>query len=127
MELDALANRARERNAAEGIGSFLVRTDDHFLQMIEGPPSAVSQLMDRIWDDRRHEDIDILLTMRERQLTAPGFPMGFVDLKKDREDNPEIQSKIAETCRLCRPRSPLTDWLEKYGAHYPLLAPGRHA
>lgn len=57
-ELSALSAR---RNAARGIGGFLVERSGVFVQLIEGPEDAVDGLFGRILRDPRHRDVEVLV------------------------------------------------------------------
>jgi hypothetical protein len=63
VALDALFDlllRSRSANAARGITGALFYQDRFFLQCIEGPTVAVSQLVERIALDRRHAAFTVL-------------------------------------------------------------------
>lgn len=55
-----IASRARKANAAAGITGLLVFDGMQFCQQIEGPRKAVLALTERIRQDPRHVDVDIL-------------------------------------------------------------------
>ena len=53
--------RARAHNASRGITGVLLHTREQFLQVVEGPQSAVEQLMERIHLDTRHDDVRVIM------------------------------------------------------------------
>jgi hypothetical protein len=55
-----IASRARKANEAAGITGLLVFDGMQFCQHIEGPRKAVLALTERIRQDPRHVDVDIL-------------------------------------------------------------------
>ena len=69
-DLEELLQRARRRNAIEGISGALVYTDGIFLQILEGERAKVHALMARIHKDVRHENVTVL---REGDVPAPLF------------------------------------------------------
>ena len=57
---DIVATSAR-RNPARGISGFLLDYNGSFLQFNEGSSLAVEALYKDLIDDRRHEDLEVLL------------------------------------------------------------------
>ncbi|UAB78265.1 BLUF domain-containing protein [Erythrobacter sp. SCSIO 43205] len=60
QELNALVAQARLRNQSVGVTGMLLYEDGRFLQTLEGPPAALSQVWSSIQRDERHEDIELL-------------------------------------------------------------------
>ncbi|WP_344710164.1 BLUF domain-containing protein [Sphingomonas humi] len=50
---------AEALNGVDGISGILIFNGTHFLQIIEGPPDAVRELLERIRRDPRHSGIEI--------------------------------------------------------------------
>ena len=69
--------QARTRNAERGITGLLVFDGIHFCQHIEGPPEAVTPLMDRIRQDARHEDVQVLYEGPRDERRYHRFDLGF--------------------------------------------------
>jgi hypothetical protein len=59
-ELEELLEHARSSNAEKGITGALVYVDGVFLQILEGEPEAVQELMGKISKDFRHETVIVL-------------------------------------------------------------------
>lgn len=59
-ELHGLVEKARLRNAADGVTGTLVFTEVHFAQYVEGPTAAMDDLIGRLKEDRRHRNVDVL-------------------------------------------------------------------
>lgn len=113
-----------ENNHKNGITSFLIRLEGHFLQLLEGPPRLVSGLMDRIWDDGRHGEVEILLTGHDNRHFSNGHALGFADLVRSAEGARFNLSNIADACpAICRDSPLLHDWLSANAAAHPLLMP----
>ena len=56
-ETASIIANARAYNPTVGITGGLVRSQDWFAQLLEGPTEAVRALMDRIERDPRHSDV----------------------------------------------------------------------
>src|ERR1044072_1231819 len=58
-DLEAIHRTAREANALEGITGLLIFNGTHFLQIIEGAPHAIDELVERLRRDRRHSGVEV--------------------------------------------------------------------
>jgi hypothetical protein len=58
-DLEAIHRAAREVNGLEGISGLLVFNGTHFLQIIEGAPDAIDQLVERLRRDPRHSGFEV--------------------------------------------------------------------
>ena len=58
-ELEAIHDTARRENAARGITGLLIFNGTHFLQIIEGAPDAIDELVDRLRRDPRHSGVEV--------------------------------------------------------------------
>jgi len=63
-DLEAIHRTARELNALDGITGLLIFNGTHFLQIIEGAPNAIQDLINRLRLDHRHSSIEV----RDEQL-----------------------------------------------------------
>ena len=57
LVLEDILTKSRSKNPAVGITGNLIYHADLFLQMLEGPHSAVHKLYEKIEADNRHSDI----------------------------------------------------------------------
>lgn len=92
--LTALLEQSRERNARDGITGMLLYQEGNFLQLIEGPETAVRALHARILKDRRHHK---LITVLEESVTdreCAQWSMGFVPEDRLREIEREAFSPL---------------------------------
>jgi hypothetical protein len=80
--------RSRNNNARVGVTGMLVYRQKHFLQVLEGPKSAVLELYERIEGDPRHFRIAQLSSERIQQRSFGGWSMGYA------EATPEFLAKI---------------------------------
>jgi hypothetical protein len=69
-DLEAIHRTAREVNGLEGITGLLVFNGTHFLQIVEGAPQAIDDLVERLRRDRRHSAFEV---RDERTITQRSF------------------------------------------------------
>lgn len=99
-ELAVLLEQSRVRNAATGLTGMLVYDQGSFLQVLEGSPAGIADLLARIERDRRHHRFSIRSDspIAERQFgdwamgftnvgTLPTFPDGYLG---------DLQSTVAD-------------------------------
>lgn len=72
VELAALLESARAHNAECGITGLLLYGDGNFMQLLEGPEAAVTELYERIRCDSRHH---MVITIQRET----GLPREFAD------------------------------------------------
>lgn len=58
-DLEAIHRTAREVNALDGITGLLIFNGTHFLQIVEGAPNAVDELLERLRRDPRHSGVEV--------------------------------------------------------------------
>jgi hypothetical protein len=76
-DLEAIHRTAREVNALEGITGLLIFNGTHFLQIIEGSPEAIDDLVERLRRDPRHNGFEI---RDERTIDERSFPDWSMEL-----------------------------------------------
>lgn len=76
-DVEAIHRTAREVNALEGITGLLIFNGTHFLQIIEGTPHAIDELVERLRRDLRHSGLEI---RDERQVAERSFPDWSMEL-----------------------------------------------
>ena len=76
-DLEAIHRTARELNALDGITGLLVFNGTHFLQIVEGAPSAIDDLLGRLRADPRHTGLEV---RDERSVEARSFPDWSMEL-----------------------------------------------
>ena len=77
-DLEAIHRTAREVNALEGITGLLIFNGTHFLQIIEGAPNAIDDLVERLRRDRRHSGLEIRDQRGVQQRSFPDWSMELV-------------------------------------------------
>jgi hypothetical protein len=78
--LRGLLDQARRNNGRDDITGILLYRDGNFMQTIEGPEQAISQLHSRLEADPRHTGVSVLLTGEREDRRFDGWSMGFRDL-----------------------------------------------
>jgi hypothetical protein len=76
-DLEAIHRTAREVNGLEGITGLLVFNGTHFLQIVEGAPQAIDDLVERLRRDRRHSAFEV---RDERTITQRSFGSWSMEL-----------------------------------------------
>ena len=76
-DLEAIHRSARELNALDGITGLLVFNGTHFLQIVEGAPAAIDDLVERLRRDRRHSGFEI---RDEHPVETRSFPDWSMEL-----------------------------------------------
>ena len=76
-DLEAIHRTAREVNALEGITGLLIFNGIHFLQIVEGTPDAIDELVERLRRDPRHNGLEI---RDEREIENRSFPDWSMEL-----------------------------------------------
>lgn len=69
---------ARQANALNGVTGLLIFNGTHFLQIIEGPESAIDELVGRLRLDQRHHQLEIRDERKVAGRQFPGWSMEFV-------------------------------------------------
>jgi hypothetical protein len=77
-DLEAIHRTAREVNALEGITGLLIFNGTHFLQIIEGSPEAIDDLVERLRRDPRHNGFEIRDERAMEQRSFPDWSMELV-------------------------------------------------
>ena len=76
-DLHAIHRTARELNSLDGVTGLLVFNGTHFLQIIEGAPPAIDDLLARLLRDPRHSGLEV---RDERMVEARSFPDWSMEL-----------------------------------------------
>jgi hypothetical protein len=92
-DLEAIHRTAREVNALEGITGLLIFNGTHFLQIIEGAPDAIDDLVARLRRDPRHTGFEI---RDERMIDARDFPDWSMELVRVSASYFDAKETIAE-------------------------------
>ena len=77
-DLEAIHRSARELNALDGITGLLIFNGNHFLQIVEGSPRAIDDLVERLRRDRRHSGFEVRDERTVEQRSFPDWSMELV-------------------------------------------------
>lgn len=104
--LRALTEHAARKNAQLGITGLLLYGAGNFMQVLEGNPTSVNMLYDKIRKDNRHTACQRLCTHERGRRLFPDWNMGQLNL-----DNPELDPQSDwELIRATLSRSDAIDW-----------------
>jgi hypothetical protein len=92
-DLEAIHRSAREINALEGISGLLIFNGTHFLQVIEGAPQAIDELVERLRRDPRHSALEI---RDEREIAERSFPDWSMEMVLVSASYFEARKSVAE-------------------------------
>jgi Sensors of blue-light using FAD len=92
-DLDAIHRTAREVNALEGITGLLIFNGTHFLQIVEGAPNAIDDLVERLRRDPRHSGFEV---RDERTVQTRSFPDWSMDLVRVSASYFEARDTVSE-------------------------------
>jgi hypothetical protein len=76
--LESILGTASIENARHDLTGLLVFDDKHYLQVIEGGRTAVSQLLGNLYKDPRHKDLVVLEFDYIHQRQFPQWTMQFI-------------------------------------------------
>lgn len=76
-DLEDIHRTARELNALDGITGLLIFNGTHFLQIIEGAPEAIDDLVEKLRRDKRHYGVEI---RDQREVEERSFPSWSMEL-----------------------------------------------
>ena len=80
-DLEDIHRSARELNALDGITGLLVFNGTHFLQIIEGAPGAIDDLLERLRRDPRHSGLEVRDERKIKERSFPDWSMELVRVK----------------------------------------------
>jgi len=92
-DLEAIHRTARNANALDGITGLLIFNGTHFLQIIEGQPQAIDELVEKLRRDPRHSGVEI---RDERMVEARSFPDWSMELVRVSASYFEAKDTVAE-------------------------------
>lgn len=72
-----ILEESRRYNADHDVCGYLLRTPQHFYQILEGAERDLDDVINRIIHDKRHQDMDILTRHDIAERLFAGWSMGF--------------------------------------------------
>lgn len=95
--ISELLGVSQRNNVRDGLTGALAVNDGWFLQVIEGPGTALDRLLRRLAEDPRHADVEVL---SRRSVTARLFPdWSMVAARVTPDIGPQLRRLIDE-CRV---------------------------
>ena len=92
---------ARDFNSVDAITGLLIHDNGYFLQVIEGPDRSITNLIERLKKDTRHEQFHIHEDVFTQERLFDGWKMGLGDLSDERlQFLPGIMNNSADGERL---------------------------
>lgn len=76
-ELDELLEQARTNNARAGVTGLLLYHEGDFIQVLEGDKAQVKEIYNRIDNDPRHADPQIVLRHEVEERSFEDWSMGY--------------------------------------------------
>ncbi|MEM0908772.1 MAG: BLUF domain-containing protein [Pseudomonadota bacterium] len=73
----AIVEKAKQSNKAAGVTGALIFVDGVFIQVLEGPLSAIEPVFERICCDTRHANIRLIEFVEADQRLFPDWSMAF--------------------------------------------------
>ena len=92
-DVEAIHRIARELNALDGITGLLIFNGTHFLQIIEGAPDAIDDLVERLRRDQRHGGLEV---RDERDVDQRCFPDWSMELVRVSASYFEARETVAD-------------------------------
>lgn len=77
-DIKRIVAAANARNADLDITGVWMLSDGDCLSAIEGPPLAVREIMDTIWDDPRHTDVKLVVMEQTDERLFDGWALRFL-------------------------------------------------
>jgi hypothetical protein len=92
-DLEDIHRTALQTNALEGITGLLVFNGTHFLQIIEGAPNVIDDLVQRLRQDPRHSGFEV---RDQHAIEARSFPDWSMELVRVSSSYFSARDTIAE-------------------------------
>jgi len=93
-EILNIVEDSRINNEKNGLTGLLLFNSGNFMQLLEGEESDVDALYRKIEKDRRHAEVKLLLKEPITHRNFSNWTMGFKDIDKLKEINPELFSSF---------------------------------
>lgn len=90
--MPAILTASRRNNPGMGITGALLLVQDMFLQVLEGPQTAVEHTMQRISKDPRHSGVTVLLSTPADERSFADWGMGWARMPDDHPEANRIAS-----------------------------------
>lgn len=104
-DLTQLLHQSRKNNQIIQINGILCYSHSDFIQVLEGPEAAVIKLYQKILDDDRHHDCQLINICLSTKYIFNNWSMGYIDIshgdmRRLRQELPEMYPMIMLTSLL---------------------------
>lgn len=86
-EIDSIICNARDYNPTVAITGLLMSNFEYFFQILEGPDLLVRMLYEKIRQDGRHTDINLVVEEAVNHRLFPDWSMGYLALPLEEPRN----------------------------------------
>ncbi len=109
QSLAKIVSVSREKNQKVGLTGCLLYQDGYFMQLLEGQREEVLKLMERLYLDPRHKNVQVIVQGKEKRRLFFDWSMGFQDMSCI-ENEPDFSAwrkrtisftELAEDARIC--------------------------
>ena len=87
QEIDEIVCTARDYNSTVAITGLLMSNFEYFFQILEGPDLLVRMLYEKIRQDIRHVDINLIVEEKVDHRLFPDWSMGYLTLPLEEPQN----------------------------------------
>jgi len=95
-DLDAIRDVSNTFNAKHGITGVLLYSAGHFVQLLEGEPSVIRALYDKIVQDPRHMNLRLLVERPADRRVFADWDMGVLDLDQHASRHRESLDELVQ-------------------------------
>lgn len=78
--LEQLLFQCQRNNSNKGVTGLLLYTDQKFVQVIEGEKNVIQNTYQKIQEDTRHENVEVLIEGPIKERNYPQWNMGYKSL-----------------------------------------------
>lgn len=79
LDLRSILDKAVQFNRTVGVTGLLLFRDGIFVQFLEGLPENVEKVMEKILEDRRHKNVEVLVRSPATERVFPQWFMGSLE------------------------------------------------
>jgi hypothetical protein len=85
-QLDAILDKSRQNNVLVGVTGALMFSSGYFVQVLEGEQAAVEATFERIQQDSRHGDVQLVDFSPVAERTFSNWSMAYAGRREDASD-----------------------------------------
>uniref|UniRef100_Q07NU1 BLUF domain protein n=1 Tax=Rhodopseudomonas palustris (strain BisA53) TaxID=316055 RepID=Q07NU1_RHOP5 len=85
-EIEVILEKSRRNNERRAVTGALIFNSGLFVQVLEGPSSAIEELFEIIQQDERHFDVEVLMCKSVERRAFPAWSMAYIG-RSDQYEN----------------------------------------